>query len=92
MSNSLKINILTENVAGGKFLAEHGLSYLIEIDNEQILFDTGHSDVFLKNANKLGINIQENVQTVVLSHGHWDHGDGLQFIENKKLIPTRHLS
>ena len=86
MSNSLKINILTENVAGGKFLAEHGLSYLIEIDNEQILFDTGHSDVFLKNANKLGINIQENVQTVVLSHGHWDHGDGLQFIENIKLI------
>ncbi len=82
----LKITILTENVAGGKFLAEHGLSYLIEIDGEQILFDTGHSDVFLKNADKLGIDIKKNVQTVVLSHGHWDHGDGLQFIENKKLI------
>ena len=83
---NIKITILTENVAGGRFLAEHGLSYLIEIDGQQILFDTGHSDIYLKNASKLGINIQKNVQTIVLSHGHWDHGDGLQFIENKKLI------
>jgi 7,8-dihydropterin-6-yl-methyl-4-(beta-D-ribofuranosyl)aminobenzene 5'-phosphate synthase len=82
----LAITILTENVAGGKFLAEHGLSYLLEIDNEQILFDTGHSDIFLKNAERLGIDIKKNVQTVVLSHGHWDHGDGLQFIKNKTLI------
>lgn len=82
----MKLSVLTENQAGGKFLAEHGLSYLVEIDGEQILFDTGHSDVFLKNANRLGIDIKKNVQNVVLSHGHWDHGDGLQFIENKKLI------
>lgn len=84
--NDLKITILTENVTGGKFLAEHGLSYLIEINGEQILFDTGHSDVFLRNAERLGIDIKKNVKTVVLSHGHWDHGDGLQFIENKTLI------
>ena len=82
----MKINILTENVAGGKFLAEHGLSYLIEIDNEQILFDAGHSEVFLKNARNLGIDIHKNVQKVVLSHGHWDHGDGLQYLQNKTLI------
>src|SRR5690606_5002799 len=75
-----------ENVAGDKFLAEHGLSYLIEIDNEKILFDTGHTDVFLKNAVKLGIDIFKNVEKVVLSHGHWDHGDGLQYIKNKMLI------
>ena len=85
MSN-LKITILTENVAGGEFLAEHGLSYLIDIDGEQILFDTGHSDVFLKNAEQLEIDIKKNVKTVVLSHGHWDHGDGLRYIENKTLI------
>lgn len=82
----MKITILTENVAGGKFLAEHGLSYLIEIDGEKILFDTGHSDVFLKNAKTLGIDIGNEVKTIILSHGHWDHGDGLRFIENKKLI------
>ena len=61
----MKLYILTENIAGGKFLAEHGLSYLIERYNQSILFDTGHSDVFLKNAANLGINLQEKVDTVI---------------------------
>ena len=82
----MKITVLTENRAGGRFLAEHGLSYLAEIDGQKILFDTGHSDVFLKNAQKLGIDVHRQVKKVVLSHGHWDHGDGLQFIEHKMLI------
>ena len=82
----MKITILTENCAGSGFLAEHGLSYLIEHDGERILFDTGHSDVFIKNAETLGIDIQKEIDTVVLSHGHWDHGDGLQYIDNKTLI------
>lgn len=80
----LEISILTENAASGKFLAEHGLSYFIKYDSE-ILFDTGHSDIFLQNAKKLNIDI-DKIKTVVLSHGHWDHGNGLKFIENKKLI------
>ena len=82
----MKICVLTENCAGGHFLAEHGLSYLIEIDGEKILFDTGHTDVFLKNAEKLGIDVHNEVKKIVLSHGHWDHGNGLQFLENKVLI------
>ncbi len=82
----MKLFILTENVAGGKFLAEHGLSYLIEIDGEKALFDTGHTNVFLKNAALLGIDICNDVENVVLSHGHWDHGDGLQYLKNKTLI------
>jgi len=82
----MKLTVLTENQAGGKFLAEHGLSYLIETKTEKILWDAGHSDVFLKNASKLGIDIQKEVKRIVLSHGHWDHGDGLRYIENKTLI------
>ena len=82
----MKLTVLTENSAGGKFLAEHGLSYIIEHDNEKILFDTGHSSVFLKNALKLGIDIQKEINTIVLSHGHWDHGDGLQYLSGKTLI------
>lgn len=84
--NMLTISILTDNTAGGQFLAEHGLSYLVEIDNEKILFDAGHSDVFLKNAAKLKINIVEEVKTVVLSHGHWDHGNGLKHLKDKTLV------
>ena len=86
----MKISILTENCAGSHFLAEHGLSYLIEIDNEIILFDTGYSDVFLKNAQKLGINIQQKIEKVVLSHGHWDHAYGLKHLHNKTIITHPH--
>ncbi|WP_321344541.1 MBL fold metallo-hydrolase [uncultured Draconibacterium sp.] len=82
----LSISILTDNTAGGHFLAEHGLSYLIEIDNEKILFDAGHSDVFLKNAERLNSDIENEVKTIVLSHGHWDHGNGLKYLKNKTLI------
>tara|TARA_R110002050_G_scaffold243115_2_gene379540 strand:+ start:33336 stop:34124 length:789 start_codon:yes stop_codon:yes gene_type:complete len=82
----MKIIVLTENCAGSGFLAEHGLSYLIEHEGKKVLFDTGHTDIFIKNANTLGIDIQKEVDMVVLSHGHWDHGDGLQYIANKTLI------
>lgn len=82
----MKVTILTENCAGGRFLAEHGLSYLIEKGDQKLLFDTGHSDVFLKNARQMGIDIEKEVKAVVLSHGHWDHGDGLRFLKNKRLI------
>jgi 7,8-dihydropterin-6-yl-methyl-4-(beta-D-ribofuranosyl)aminobenzene 5'-phosphate synthase len=82
----MKIFILTDNLAGGKFQAEHGLSYLLETEDKKILFDTGHSDVFLKNAARLGIDIDNEIDTVVLSHGHWDHGDGLKYLNNKKII------
>lgn len=82
----MKLTVLTENCAGSGFLAEHGLSYLIEHDGERLLFDAGHTNVFIQNAQKLGIDIQNSIQILVLSHGHWDHGDGFQYIENKTLI------
>lgn len=82
----MQITILSENTAGGAFLAEHGLSYLIEFNSKKILLDAGHSDVFLQNANKLNIDINKEVDAIVLSHGHWDHGNGLKYIINKNLI------
>ncbi len=82
----MNISILIDNVAGDRCLAEHGLSYLIRHDGQNILFDTGHSDAFLKNAETMGIDLEQDVSVIVLSHGHWDHGDGLRFIKDKKLI------
>jgi 7,8-dihydropterin-6-yl-methyl-4-(beta-D-ribofuranosyl)aminobenzene 5'-phosphate synthase len=82
----MKITILTDNIAGAGFQSEHGLSYLIEIDDEKFLFDTGHSDIFLKNAEKLAIDIEHDVRTVILSHGHWDHGNGLPHLTGKNLV------
>ncbi len=80
----MRISILTENCASGTFKAEHGLSYFIE-SGKNILFDTGHSDIFLENAQKLNLDLS-TTQAIVLSHGHWDHGNGLKHLSNKKLI------
>lgn len=81
-----KLIVLTDNFAGGQFLAEHGLSYLIEYNGQYLLFDSGHSDVFIQNAKHYGVDLQTIVETVVLSHGHWDHGNGLNYLSNKRLI------
>lgn len=81
----MKISILSDNHAGSFTCAEHGLSYLIEHDGTKVLLDTGQSDLFLENAIKMGIST-ESVNTVVLSHGHFDHGNGLGYLRGKKLI------
>ncbi len=82
--NKLKITVLSENVAAYPCQAEHGLSYLVEYD-EPVLFDTGASDLFLKNASKLNISLDQ-VEKVVLSHGHFDHGNGIKYLKNKIII------
>ena len=73
----MKITCLCENTASDdRFCAEHGLSLLIEADGRKILFDAGQSDLFLKNAELLGIDIAQ-IDLMVLSHGHYDHGGGI---------------
>lgn len=80
----MKITVLNDNSPSAVCGSEHGLSYVVEAD-QTILFDAGPSDIFLKNAEILGINL-DLINTVVLSHGHWDHGNGLMYLENKTLI------
>lgn len=79
------ISILTENNPGENTDAEHGLSYMVEHDGKRLLFDTGQSNLFLNNARAMGIEMN-NIKTIVLSHGHFDHGDGLQYLAGGELI------
>lgn len=73
----MKIISLLDNLVYKQGLkAEHGLSFLLEIEDKRILFDTGQSDLFLHNATKLGI-LPETIDAVILSHGHYDHTGGL---------------
>ena len=58
------------------FLGEPGVSYLIQDEGREILFDVGYSDVFIKNAQKMNIHLR-NLNFIVLSHGHLDHTWGL---------------
>src|SRR4030042_4477167 len=79
------ISILTDNNPGIHTPAEHGLSYLIEYDGKKILFDTGQSDLFIKNAKIMNVDMT-SIDMIILSHGHFDHGDGLQYLTGGNLI------
>jgi 7,8-dihydropterin-6-yl-methyl-4-(beta-D-ribofuranosyl)aminobenzene 5'-phosphate synthase len=81
----LKISVLSEVKAMEGFGFEHGLSFMIEAGQKKILFDTGASDLYIRSAAKMGINL-EQIDYIVLSHGHWDHGNGLRYIDGKPLI------
>ena len=75
--NTIRITLLVENTAErAGLLAEHGLAYWIDDGSQQILFDTGQGGVLVSNAYRLGIDLNR-VDSVVLSHGHYDHTGGL---------------
>lgn len=81
---SLKITILVEN-SPGEHLAlehEHGLSFHIDRDGRQGLFDTGQSGAFIRNAKKLNIDLN-NLEYVAVSHGHYDHSGGVRPLAEK---------
>jgi 7,8-dihydropterin-6-yl-methyl-4-(beta-D-ribofuranosyl)aminobenzene 5'-phosphate synthase len=81
----MNISVLTDNHAGSFTTAEHGLSYLIEHNGKRLLFDTGQSDMFVKNAEAMKISLSD-INMVVLSHGHFDHGNGLGYMSGSSLI------
>ncbi len=73
----MKITALCENTSCRCDIeSEHGLSLYIETSNQKILFDMGQTDLFCRNATKLGIDLSA-VDFALLSHGHYDHGGGL---------------
>jgi 7,8-dihydropterin-6-yl-methyl-4-(beta-D-ribofuranosyl)aminobenzene 5'-phosphate synthase len=80
------VKVLMDNESvSDEFRHEHGLSLYIETGTRRILFDTGASGAFAENAEKMGIDLS-TVDFLVISHGHYDHGGGIQrFFElNKK--------
>jgi 7,8-dihydropterin-6-yl-methyl-4-(beta-D-ribofuranosyl)aminobenzene 5'-phosphate synthase len=86
MKKGIKISILCEDQAkmgymDKIFLAQHGFSVFIEAE-KNILFDTGSTDVFISNAALFGIDLNAT-DLIVLSHGHWDHTNGLKALHAK---------
>lgn len=88
--SELRITTLIENMPDdeGKLLAEHGLSLHIEFDGKRILFDTGQTGDFVKNAKDLGIDLKA-LDNIIISHGHYDHSGGVMTLlsETKRSLP-----
>lgn len=73
----MKIITLVENTTQNPALiAEHGLSIYIETANHKLLLDAGSTDALLHNAEILGIDLTQ-ADTLILSHGHYDHSGGI---------------
>lgn len=81
----MKLKVLEDNntFINMYYLGEPAVSYYIEDGADKILFDVGYSEAFLKNAEKMNIDI-DAINKVVISHGHDDHTRGLKYFFNKK--------
>lgn len=72
------VKVLAENTAVSEdFGAEHGLSLYIETGKRKLLFDVGGSGLFAENGKKMGVDLSK-VDIAFISHGHYDHGGGLE--------------
>jgi 7,8-dihydropterin-6-yl-methyl-4-(beta-D-ribofuranosyl)aminobenzene 5'-phosphate synthase len=89
----MKVTVVIDNSvpisARVPFLAEHGLSLLLETGTQKLLLDTGQSAAVVHNLSLLGVHPLE-LDAIVISHGHYDHTGGLPHIlrHRRKPLPV----
>ena len=80
---NIKIFVLNDDRCNSsKFCNKHGFSLYIQTLESNFLFDAGQDDSFIKNAKMLSLSLK-NIDYIILSHGHYDHTDGLKFLNQK---------
>ena len=62
------INLVENELGDSGCEAAHGLSFYVETENHNFLFDSSPSEVVIRNARMLGVDLTA-VDTVILSHG-----------------------
>jgi len=77
----MKLKVLVDNntFIDEYYLGEPAVSYYIEDEDVKMLFDTGYSNAFIKNAKSMNINL-EKINKIAISHGHNDHTGGLKYL------------
>jgi 7,8-dihydropterin-6-yl-methyl-4-(beta-D-ribofuranosyl)aminobenzene 5'-phosphate synthase len=87
----IRITLLAENTAQGEgIIGEHGLAVWIEIGGRHVLFDTGQGPALQHNAEAMGIDLSQT-DAIVVSHGHYDHVGGLEWMLRKAPGAALHL-
>ena len=84
----MKLVVLVDNntYIDQYFLGEPALSVYIENAGKKYLFDTGYSDVYVKNAAAMQLSL-DNLEAVIISHGHNDHTGGLAYFPKSNTKP-----
>ena len=86
-NSTFEILVLIDNRASAQgLMTEHGLAFWIQSGDMRLLLDTGQGLALQPNAERLGIDLRL-AQSVVLSHGHFDHTGGLEYLFSSGASP-----
>ena len=88
----MKVEILNlysnEPMPNSELIGDHGQSFLIKTEKEQILFDVGtKGKILLHNMQKLNVN-PNDISLLIFSHGHYDHTGALPEFLDARTITT----
>ena len=86
----MKVTCVVDNAVrlGSPFWGEHGLAFLIEAEDNRVLFDTGQSGiVLLHNLEILNVTLS-TIDALAISHNHYDHTGGLLGLLDKLHLGT----
>lgn len=85
------LTVVVDNQAADGLVAEHGFALAIETPERKILMDTGQRDALLPNLAQLGFDVAD-FESLVISHGHYDHTGGVAEIlgDNKDIAIYLH--
>ena len=87
----MQLTVVMDNMvpfgASKPFVGEHGYSLLIETAAKRVLLDAGQSEAVVRNLSLLGVHPDE-LDAIVISHGHFDHAGGLVSVLQHRSRPV----
>ncbi len=87
LNSVIALTVLSDNIVREPdLLGEWGWALWIEAGGRRILFDTGAGRVLEHNARRLNVPV-ETADSIVLSHGHYDHTGGLVSVLSREQRP-----
>lgn len=73
------VSVIDNMTGGRKLLSQWGFCVCIEAGDKAFLLDVGTGSEIMNNFQVLGIDLSA-IDAIVLSHGHYDHTEGLQAV------------
>ena len=87
------INKIKSNVFQRDFKQSGSTVYLIKIDDKNILIDSSSEEnkqELIDDLNELNLK-PENIDTLILTHDHWDHIGNNDLFTNAKIITNKNI-